>query len=222
MGRFFYRIGWLHYCSGAGRYISWDVLFKPFGLPVNSIPSVHDLSVHLLPPQRTPLYFPRDFNGSPNSDRRCCPIFWCLLDRRLDRQFEFLDTGNSSFKNRLMSDPIPPLTPPAPDPIRAVKPTQSDYYTSKGKKWADFAIGFFGFALLAWLLWSAMSGISSDLAGYAIPIGAVAMIALIIIFFRRGRRFISIGILSTLLTPFVYLGLAMGYCFIAASTGNLY
>ena len=80
-----------------------------------------------------------------------------------------------------------------------------DYYTSVGKKVWDFFMGFFGaLAVFFGALYLASSVFSGSLLYYLI-LTLVAIIA-VAWFFHVGRRFVSIGITSTVLIPLLIFG----------------
>ncbi|MFH1191977.1 MAG: hypothetical protein V1655_00715 [bacterium] len=88
---------------------------------------------------------------------------------------------------------------------------KDDYHTSKDKKAKDFLIGFFGIIILLFLYSIVISFApllfyfaSMVWVIYFIPIAAI--VAAPVIFFKRGRRFIAVGIVSALLIPFLVFG----------------
>jgi len=86
-----------------------------------------------------------------------------------------------------------------------------DYYTTTGKKVGDFGKGFFlniGIGIVASLLVSYLSIITSiSIIGTIISILFFVMdVFLIIRFFKENRRYIAIGMLSSLIIPLLLFG----------------
>ena len=96
------------------------------------------------------------------------------------------------------------------------QPVKRDYYKDKpGKAILDFCIGFFGVwiigIVLPWLVFLFASLLSSPEylpVGFFIPALIVFLASLfgIVYFFRIGRRYIAIGIISSALLPLLIFG----------------
>lgn len=90
-----------------------------------------------------------------------------------------------------------------------------DYYTDVWSKVADFVLGFLGYPVIALLVQVPFGGrmpkvrvMSGDLAWQAVLL-CVTIVA-IVFAFKRGRKFIGIGIISFLIIPLI----AIGSCFL--------
>jgi hypothetical protein len=125
-----------------------------------------------------------------------------------------------------------------PGPSITVKPQlkleRSEYYLkNKSGKITDFLIGFFGviganilLAIFVPLL--SMAGGANNTVASALALGGgimgilelIAYVILIVVFFKRQRRFIAIGMLSTLLLPLLLLGACLIMVF-GLSAGQL-
>lgn len=85
-------------------------------------------------------------------------------------------------------------------------PVKINYYTASRMKVADFCLGFFGVLLVLVVLFSLPSlpwlG-GSDMISI---ISIVVMLFCIVQAFRKGRKFIAIGIISIILIPILVLG----------------
>lgn len=96
-------------------------------------------------------------------------------------------------------------------PSNSLKP---DYYTSIWKKTGDFLLGFLGVIILFFLCTTAInlasplfySAISDRVISGVILFLIVVILSLLIIFFKIGRRFIALGMMSVLLIPFFVFG----------------
>lgn len=103
---------------------------------------------------------------------------------------------------------------------------KDEYYTNSGRKVGDFCLGFFG-------IWIVMIGISTILSWFSglfggftsfVNIFYIPGLILDIVFvvfgitlsFRKGRRYIGIGIISSALVPL----LVFGACLIVLSGLN--
>jgi hypothetical protein len=82
---------------------------------------------------------------------------------------------------------------------------RSDYYTNPGKKIGDFFLGLFG-ALLVAVVAGAIGGAAPSALTISLIGNAILLLAAIVHFFRRGRRFIAIGMISILTIPVLLLG----------------
>ncbi len=98
--------------------------------------------------------------------------------------------------------------PSAPPPARH-KP---DYYADAGSKVGDFCLGFFGTGVAVFVV--------AMLAGLLGPLGIVVGLAYQVAFiwgiawgFKSGRRFVAIGILSTLILPLIVVGACFLFLF---------
>jgi hypothetical protein len=82
-----------------------------------------------------------------------------------------------------------------------------DYYTNPGKKIGDFFLGLFG-ALLVVIVAGAIAAAAPGSGSIMISLigNAILLLAGIVHFFRRGRRFIAIGMISILTIPVLLLG----------------
>ena len=106
------------------------------------------------------------------------------------------------------------------------------YFGSPGRKVGDFCLGFFGSFLVACLIitistlmiYPAMLINEPGLMWVFIiiqfilpPILLSIFVILVVMSFRRGRRFIGIGMISSLFLPFILLVIALGACFVILS-----
>jgi hypothetical protein len=125
-----------------------------------------------------------------------------------------------------------------PSSSATVKPQlkleRSEYYLkNKSGKITDFLIGFFGviganilLAVIVPLI--SMVGGPNDTIASALALGGgvmaiiefIAYVILIIVFFKKQRRFIAIGMLSTLILPFLIVGACLIMIF-GLSAGQL-
>lgn len=83
-----------------------------------------------------------------------------------------------------------------------------DYYTSIGKKIGDFLLGFFG-VIISYSFYTFVlnfSYYSANMIWIILFISIVVLVVLPVTFFKMGRRFITIGIISTLLIPLLIFG----------------
>jgi hypothetical protein len=113
-----------------------------------------------------------------------------------------------------------PSTPPSPE-VKATKDAliKPSYYTTTKRKVSDFCIGFFGGimlnVLLVFLSFSLSRSGSFDWIGSLFDL--LFFVFLIVYFFKKGRRFIAIGMISMILLPL----LAFGSCLVLImGTGN--
>ena len=96
---------------------------------------------------------------------------------------------------------------------------QDVYYTNNGRKVGDFCLGFFGIWIVIILITVISSWIISSFSGYsqiynlfaAFSIYGLLFDILLIILgitisFRKGRRYIGIGILASALVPLLVFG----------------
>jgi len=96
---------------------------------------------------------------------------------------------------------------------------KEDYYTSTGRKVGDFCIGFFGTGIalqiisgVFFLFVTFIFGNNPDqsLIYLTLLLSIIILLALyilgIVIAFKKGRRFIGIGIISTILVPLLLFG----------------
>lgn len=94
-------------------------------------------------------------------------------------------------------------------------PQEADYYTTTGKKVGDFILGFFGIVILNLIFGTALSFANLGWANLLISI--VVFVFLLVLFFKIGRRFIAIGIISIALIPI----LIFGSCLLLLGAGSL-
>lgn len=90
-------------------------------------------------------------------------------------------------------------------------PAAPGYYKDTGSKVTDFFIGFLGYPIAAFLIqlamgarFSGMRGTSTDWIASVISLGL--MIFCVVYSFKRGRKFIGIGILSLTIVPLIAAG----------------
>lgn len=83
-------------------------------------------------------------------------------------------------------------------------PQEADYYTTTGKKVGDFILGFFGIIILNSIFATVLSFASLGWTSLLIPIVVFAFS--LVLFFKIGRRFIAIGIISIALIPILLFG----------------
>lgn len=96
---------------------------------------------------------------------------------------------------------------------------KTDYYTSAGRKVGDFCIGFFGVWVLSYILSIILTllfyflSLSNSGTGFAfssmIVIAVIALLVAIIgiiVAFKKGRRYIGIGIIVSAIIPLLLLG----------------
>lgn len=101
------------------------------------------------------------------------------------------------------------------------EPQPLDYYTSRGRKIGDFCLGFFGvhvclammqmpvgFLMMAFERSDAMGsgGLGGALMAVMGVLALMAVIAAVVFFFRRGRRYIAIGIIVSASLPLLAAG----------------
>lgn len=111
---------------------------------------------------------------------------------------------------------------------------KEDYYEGNlQRKLTDFCLGFFGviisgfiFGFLGLYFINFLSNSSNNISGILRPLGIIidivifgSYIGLTIISFNKGRRYIGIGIISTIIIPFLIAG-ACFVIFIAISAGG--
>ena len=89
----------------------------------------------------------------------------------------------------------------------------SDFYMSTGKKVADFCWGFLGPLVVVAALAVLGNIIGVQVAQLVWTFGMIGWLVGVVLAFTKGRRFIGIGMLCTLLVPL----LAVGACFLVAS-----
>ena len=112
---------------------------------------------------------------------------------------------------------------------------KNKYYTSGGRKWGDFAIGFFGLwivnailSMIVNVILMFIPGINSNIlaSGFSLLLiipGILIFIlevVAIVYFFKKGRRFISIGVIIGFVLPLLLALILLGACFIAFSGGG--
>ena len=90
-------------------------------------------------------------------------------------------------------------------------PAEPGYYKDTGSKVTDFLIGFLGYPIAALLIQLAlgarfpgMRANSTDWIASVISLGL--MIFCVVYSFKRGRKFIGIGILSLTIVPLIAFG----------------
>ncbi len=90
-------------------------------------------------------------------------------------------------------------------------PATRGYYKDTGSKVTDFLVGFLGYPIIMLLAQMAfgpdipMRG--SSLAGLGTAIVSLAFTVFFVVFaYKRGRKFIAIGILSLLIVPLIAAG----------------
>jgi hypothetical protein len=100
------------------------------------------------------------------------------------------------------------------------------YYITTRRKIADFFLGFFGFAVLSWVCQLLSLYLFNKLVVYVLPnwityaySGLVisVILSLIIYFFKIGRKYIAIGIISLYLLPL----LVVGGCLLLLGNGSI-
>jgi hypothetical protein len=109
-----------------------------------------------------------------------------------------------------MDTPNIPVGQNASEPFKA----KDDYYKSgKHRKVTDFMIGFFGAMtlwflspLIAWLFPVINISFISFVMSFIYVLSFVAFFLIAIYFSRKGRRFITIGMVSILIVPLLFLG----------------
>jgi hypothetical protein len=113
-----------------------------------------------------------------------------------------------------------PTPPNQEEKISQSNPPKSGYYTRTRRKVGDFFLGFFGSMVLSLLLVVLSAFLSSLSADYSLVSSLFSLalsVFLIVFFFRKGRRFIAIGMISMILLPL----LAFGSCLVLImGTGN--
>ena len=82
---------------------------------------------------------------------------------------------------------------------------RNDYYLEPGKKIGDFFLGFFG-ALMVVVIAGVIGAAAPGSAAISVIGNLVLLIAGIVHFFRRGRRFIAIGMISIIIIPVLLFG----------------
>lgn len=96
-----------------------------------------------------------------------------------------------------------------------IKDSNQDYYTEKGRKISDFFIGFFGIIIAGIVITSFFSLFLSfgtgyyntDLLGFSTPILLLILgVVATVLSFAKGRRYIGIGIISSVLVPLLIFG----------------
>lgn len=120
--------------------------------------------------------------------------------------------------------PPPTLLPAQADDAPFAAPREHGYYTSAGRKWGDFAIGFFGSIavnvvtqLITSMIISTYSNASQysigasisteiNYRGVGLLVTFILSIVAIVYAFKRRRRFIAIGMIATACLPFLFLG----------------
>jgi hypothetical protein len=103
-----------------------------------------------------------------------------------------------------------PSTPLSPEvKIPQGIPPKSGYYTSTKRKVGDFFIGFFGGVVLTILFSFLSSFLFRTSENYSLAVSSLSLVVtvfLIIFLFRKGRRFIAIGLISMALLPLLAFG----------------
>lgn len=100
---------------------------------------------------------------------------------------------------------------------------KSDYYVSSGRKAGDFLVGFFGVIILS-ILYTVIANFLSSFFSTSVWItigflfSIISYILLTVLFFKIGRRFIAIGIISIALVPLLLFGSCM--VILMGSTGH--
>jgi hypothetical protein len=92
---------------------------------------------------------------------------------------------------------------------------RQDYYSAGGRKVADFFLGFGGTVLLG-VIAGVVAAASPNTGIVSAIANLILLVAGVVYFFRRGRRFIAIGIISTLTIPLLALG-ACAIIFVGSS-----
>ena len=83
-----------------------------------------------------------------------------------------------------------------------------DYYTNRASKIGDFCLGFFGLCLLA-IVAVAIGSANPAAAGWWAGVLTVFLIVAMggtACFFRNGRRYIAIGMISAVVVPALLVG----------------
>lgn len=85
-------------------------------------------------------------------------------------------------------------------------PQKDYYYTTTGKRVGDFMLGFFGYIIinliLVFVFLPLLAGFYWGYSFFPIVINAL----LLVLFFKIGRRFIAIGIISVILISILIFG----------------
>ena len=89
----------------------------------------------------------------------------------------------------------------------ASAPEQTGYYKTTGSKVTDFLLGFFGFPVL--LSWGGMmlSRLRDpNLGSYALTGAALLALGFCFYAVQKGRKYIAIGIVSSIIIPLLVVG----------------
>ena len=95
------------------------------------------------------------------------------------------------------------------------KSPKTDFYINNpGKAVGDFCLGFFGIWVVDTIVWFLLAGVFSTLnagilGNFFVSIFIILILPFIIfpiIFFNIGRRYVAIGILSSLVLPLIIFG----------------
>jgi hypothetical protein len=98
--------------------------------------------------------------------------------------------------------------------ITMEEPQKPDYYITTGRKVGDFLLGFFGVAVLSFIytfvssfVYSLLSSQTFSIAIWAnFFVSVIILVLLAVLFFKIGRRFIAIGVISISLLPILIFG----------------
>lgn len=94
-------------------------------------------------------------------------------------------------------------------------PQKPDYYTTSKKKVIDFILGFFGVIIINAIILTASLYAKIFQTGFLFSI--VISIIAVVLFFKNGRRFIAVGMISISLLPL----LVFGSCVFVAGAGSV-
>lgn len=90
------------------------------------------------------------------------------------------------------------------------KPVEQGYYKDTSSKVTDFLVGFLGYPIVTLLAQLAFAPSARGLGGtdsvVMAVISLVLTVAFVIFAYKRGRKFIAIGIISLLIVPVIAAG----------------
>ena len=94
---------------------------------------------------------------------------------------------------------------------------QPGYYTTTRSKVTDFLLGFFGFPMLLSFGGLMLIGVRNpNLGTYALVGAALVTLAVSSYAVQKGRKYIAIGVVSSVILPF----LVLGSCLLVISGGQ--
>lgn len=105
---------------------------------------------------------------------------------------------------------------------------KQDYYDNAGKKVGDFAIGFFGMWILNVVIYAVvffvMMSLMMGAAGFTFLgiIGFIVILDIVLIFlaFYKGRRYIGIGAIVSVIVPLLIAGACVAVLFGGMALGG--